>query len=112
MEYKQREMNGGDPAKRPKSGPEIYAELQQICISRGMTTLQDFFVNCMEFDTKPMSMAVEKMGLLYKNMGVVMFCPSVTSLPGIARALCFKEVRQRGVQFSLFYPKMKVYILL
>ena len=104
-EYKQWEKNGGDSAKRPKSGPEIYAELQQIWISRGMTTLKDFLVYYMEFDTKPMSMVVEKMRLLYKNMGVDKFCSSAISLPGIARALCFKEARQRGVQFSLFYPQ-------
>ena len=52
-----------------------------------------------------MSMADEKMGLLYNNMGVDMFCSSAISLPGIARPFCFKEARQRGVQFSLFYPQ-------
>ncbi len=86
----------------PKTGPEKYAELQQIWQDKNMKSFKDYLEFYNAADVKGFVLAVEKMLEFYFELEIDLF-KTCQSSPGAARSLMFKDLGQ--TYFSLFSKK-------
>ncbi len=86
----------------PKTGPEKYAELQQIWKDKNMKTFKDYLEYYNAADVRGFIIAVEKMLEFYFDLEIDLL-KTCQSSPGAARTLMFKDLNQ--TYFSLFSKK-------
>ena len=98
LEYQAWTKDKKGPA--PKTGPELYQELQQIWQREGMTTFRDYLIYYNNLDVGPFVEAVEKMLDFYKSKRIDLFKTSI-SVPGVARQLLYRTSEQFGSHFAL-----------
>ena len=84
----------------PKTGPELYLELQEIWKREKMSTFQDYLVYYNNLDVGPFVEAVEKMLDFYKSKKIDLFKTTI-SVPGVARQLLYRASEEFGSHFAL-----------
>ena len=80
---------------------EQYQYCQQVWSDRHMTTFKDFLKWYNNLDAEPFVKAIQNFQQFYFQKGIDVFKTAI-SVPGIARQLLFKTVRNLNANFALF----------
>ena len=91
---------GGEKGPAPKTGPEIYADLEELWCRKGMRSFRQYVEHYNTLDVGPFITAVERMLTFYRSKGVDLFKTTV-SVPGVARQLLYRASEVRGSIFAL-----------
>ena len=91
----------------PKTGPENYQWLKDLCNENQWTTFADFFFKWYnDLDVNPMIQAIEKMNDYYKDKNVDFMHQAIT-LPGIAKRIYLNSITDPNVEIHLFNQKQQ-----